>query len=264
MRVFYTKVGTFSLNVFLGCILFLVFACGKEEYMPKKFMGLKGKVASIRDTVYDCTLGGFYSGSGELWEVETIDFDSEGNVVKTHKHNADSSVVCWKEFIYKDNVLFSYNERMCVGEDVFNNTSERIGIENGTIKYKESNGSQQWISEVKTAGKYRLEYSEGEYGHTKNEIWADRDNNVIKTKYLLVSNDVTFANGTNTLEKVSTMKYDKEGSISETVHIEGKDTSVTVYSYHRYDKNGNWTEQQLETNGYFKQRVKRTIEYREY
>lgn len=72
-------------------------------------MGLKGKVASIRDTVYDCTFLGFYQDSGELREVQTIDFDMEGNVVKAAMYNADSSYVNIDNYVYKDNVLFSSN-----------------------------------------------------------------------------------------------------------------------------------------------------------
>lgn len=78
---------------------------------------------------------------------------------------------------------------------------------------------------------------------------------------MLVSNELDFSNGTNTLEKISTTKFDKNGEITETVYIENNDTAVTVYSYHLYDKYGNWTEERSETNGYFKQLKKRTIKY---
>lgn len=249
--------------LFLGCILFSLWACGEEDYAPKKYMGLKGKVTSIRDTVYDCTLQGFYPGSGELVAVQTVDFDTEGRVIKTTDCNADSSMVVTTESVYKDDALFSTRVRRCIGEDIFTYTSERISMENGILRYKEDNGTQQWINEVKTTGKYLLEYSEGEYGYTKEESWADNDNNIIKTKYLLVSNEERFADGTDTLETVKKMKYDKEGNVTESVDT-GKDkTAVTVYTYHRYDKQGNWTEQRAETDGYFKRQVKRTITYAE-
>lgn len=261
MRKLHTRIMTPAQKIFIGCILFSLLACGKEDYTPKKYMGLNGKVASIRDTLYDCTLQGFHQGYRDLIEVQTTDFDMEGNVVETTTYNADSSLVSINNFVYKDNVLFSSNGQMRIGEDNFTSTSELIAIENGIPRYKESNGTQQWTKEVKTAGKYRLEYSEGEYGYTKEETWADDDNNIIKTKYLLVNNEFKFLNGTNTLEKASAIKYDKDGNITETIYIENKDTIVTTYSHHQYDKYGNWTEERSESNGYFKKLTKRTIKY---
>lgn len=261
MRKLHTRIMTPVQKIFIGCILFSLLACGKEDYTPKKYMGLNGKVASIRDTVYDCTFLGFHQDSGELREVQTIDFDMEGNVVKAAMYNADSSYVNIDNYVYKDNVLFSSNGQMRIGKDSFPYTSERIAIKNGIPKYKESNGTQQWTKEVKTIGKYRLEYSEGEYGYTKDEIWADDNDNIIKTKYLSVINELKFPNSTDTLEKASTIKYDKDNNITETINIENKDTVVTTYSHYQYDKYGNWTEVRSESNGYFKRLIKRTIKY---
>ena len=158
-------------------MLCTLFACGREDYTPKKYMGLKGKIAGIRDTVYDCTLLGFDVGSGDLKRVSAVDFDAEGNIIKTTVYNADSSNVDIGESVYKDHALFSSRSRWQIGRDVFTYTSERISMENGTLKYKESNDTQHWIREVKTTGKYRLEYSEGDYGYTKKESWADNGNN---------------------------------------------------------------------------------------
>ena len=59
------------------------------------------------------------------------------------------------------------------------------------------------------------------------------------------------------------MKYDKEGNLTEIVRIEDEKQTVGVYTYHRYDKYGNWTEGRLETDGYFKRLIKRTIRYAE-
>lgn len=260
-RITNLKVTAPLLGIFIACISFFAFACHEKDYSSKKYMGLKGKIASIRDSAYNCTLRGFYPGSGELSEIQTIDFDTKGNAIRIAKCNADSSYVVITEYVYRDNALFSSNQRVRVGEDSFTNTSERISIKNDTLKYKESNGTQQWIREVKTTGKYHLERTKGEYGYSKEEAWADNNNNIIKTRYMLVSNELDFSNGTNTLEKISTTKFDKNGEITETVYIENNDTAVTVYSYHLYDKYGNWTEERSETNRYFKQLKKRTIKY---
>lgn len=239
----------------------MLFACAQEDYTPKKYMGLKGKVAGIRDTVYDCTLTGFLPGTGELVMVSAVDFDAEGNIIKMLEYSADSSDVDIKESVYKDHALFSSRRRWQIGKDVFTYTSERISLENGTLKYKESNGTQHWIREVKTTGKYRLEYSEGDYGYTKEEIWANNDNNIVKTKSRTVSNDVEFSNGTHVWETEEKMKYDKEGNVTESVRREDKNTTVTFFTHHRYDQYGNWTEKRIETAGYFKRLVKRTIQY---
>lgn len=263
MRIFAAPVTNLVQNIFLGCMLCLLFACAQEDYTPKKYMGLKGKVAGIRDTVYDCTLQGFHVGSGELKRVSAVDFDAEGNIIKTLEYSADSSDVDIKESVYKDHALFSSLRRWQIGRDVFTYTSERISMENGTLKYKESNGTQHWIREVKTTGKYRLEYSEGDYGYTKEESWADNDNNIVKTKSRTVSNDKKFPNGTYTFETEEKIKYDKDGNPTESVRIEDKEKTVTVYTCHRYDKYGNCTEVHLEMDGYFKRLVKRTIRYAE-
>lgn len=262
MRRFYAKAMTPVLSTLLGYFLFSAFVCAKGDYTPQKYMGLKGKVVSIRSSVYDYSLTGFI-GSGELMETLAFDFDAEGNVVKTTQYNADSSYVTIRDFVYKDNLLFSSNGQTRIGEDVIINRSEYITTEDNTLRYKESNNSEQWIKEVQTVGKYRLEYSSGKYGSTKEESWGDDNNNIIRTKYLLVSNELEFANGTNTIEKETIMKYDKDGNVTETVHIEGGDTTVTVHSYQRYDKYGNWTEQRSETGGYFKRLVKQVIKYAE-
>lgn len=233
----------------------------KQAYTPKKYRGLKGKITSICDSVYDCTLQGFIPAAGELIEVRIVEFDAEGNAIKTMNYNADSTVMSISEFVYKDNVLFSNKSRQRIGEDVFAFTSERIAMNDGTLRYKESNGSQEWIREVTITGDYRREYSEGDYGYTKEELWADDDNNIVKTKYLLMDNNHQFVNGTHTLEKTSTMKYDEDGNVTEIVFVEGKDTVVTVCSHLRYDNYGNWTEERTEINDYFKQLIKRTINY---
>lgn len=264
MQLFHTKVTTLTLNFCLGCLLLSASACGQEDYTPKKYMGLKGKVASIRDTTYDYTLTGFHVGSGELREISTIDFDAEGNTIKITNHNADSSYVFVHTYVYKDNILFSGNGQTYVGEDYFPYTRELIGTKNDTLLYKEGNGSQEeGIRKIKTTGKYHLEYSTSKTGTTTEESWADKHNNIIKTRFLLVSNDIEFANDTHILEKIHTMKYDKDGNATESIYIEGKDTTTTVLSHHLYDKYDNWTEERAETNGYFKHLVKRTIKYAE-
>lgn len=260
-RILYTKVMTPVLSIFLGCFLFSAFACGEGDYTPKKYRGLKGKVVSIRDSVYDCTLQGSYQLPGEFTEAETVDFDAEGNVIRIARHNADSSFVTVSEFAYKDNVLVSSCGQSLMGGDAFTSTSERIGVENGILKFKEDNGSEQYIREVKTNGKYCMEYSKYTNGYSKEESWADNNDNIIKTRSLLVSSDMEFMNGTNTLEEISLMKYDKDGNLTEATHIKDKDTITTVCSHHRYDKYGNWTEERAETNGYFKRLIKRTIKY---
>lgn len=264
MRILSTPVTNLVSNIFLGCMLCTLFACGQEDYTPKKYTGLKGKVAGIRDTVYDCTLTGFLPGSGELVKVIAFDFDTEGNIIKAVDYNADSSEVRISEFVYSDQALLSSTEVQKYSEEnVIPYTSERISLENGTLKFKESNGTQHWIREVKTTGKYRLEYSEGDYGYTKEEIWADNDNNIVKTKSRTVSNDEKFPNGTYTFETEEKVKYDKDGNPTESVLIADKKKTVTVYTYHQYDKYGNWIEERIEAAGYFKRLVKRTIRYAE-
>ncbi len=263
MRILHIRVTSLFLNIFLGCILFSIFACGKENYTPKKYLGLKGKIVNIRDSVYN-----FPWGYKELGSVVITDFDTEGNVIKNINYNADSSFIDLNEYIYKENILYSKKGQMHAGKDVIIYTSERIATEDGTLKYKESNNDQQWIKEVKTNGKYHMEYSEGEYGHTKEEVWADNNNNIIKDKTVTVSNESKFPNGTYTYMCVDKLKYDKNGNVTESIRIEDKDTVATVYSYHQYDNYGNWTEGRLEINESSKNRpykklIKRTITYAE-
>lgn len=267
-RISYIKVKTPVSDVLCGYIIcslaYLLFSScmpEKQAYAPKKYRGLKGKITSICDSVYDCTLQDFIPATGKLIEVSIMEFDAEGNTIKTMGYNADSTVMSISEFVYKDHVLFSTKSRQHIGEDVFTVTSERIAASNGTLRYKESNGSQEWIKEVTTTGNYHLEYSEGDYGYTKEELWADDDSNIVKTKYILMDKEHEFVNGTHTIEKTTTMKYGEDGNVTEIVFVEGKDTMVTVCSHPRYDKYGNWTEERKETNGYFKQLIKRTINY---
>lgn len=264
MKIFYNKVTTLALNFCLGSLLFSASACAQEDYTPKKYMGLKGKVACIRDTTYDYTLTGFNAGSGKLMEVKAIDFDAEGNAIKIIKHNADSSYVAIYSSVYKDNILFSGKGQTHIGEDILSYSMELIGTDNDTLLYKESNDSrQEGLRKIKTTGKYHLESSTSETGTTTDETWADDHHNIIRTRFLVISNEVEFSNGTHTLEQINTMKYDKDGNMIENVHIEGNDTTTTTVSHHLYDKHGNWTEERSETNGYYKQLVKRTIKYAE-
>lgn len=198
-RTFYVRVKTPVSDVlckYIICSLaYLLFSScmpERQAYTPQKYGGLKGKITSICDSVYDYTLQGFIPAAGELTEVRIVEFDAEGNAIKTMNYNADSTVVSISEFVYKDNALFSNKSRQCIGEDVFTFTSERIATNDGTLRYKESNGSQEWIREVTTTGNYRREYSEGDYGYTKEELWADDNNNIVKTKYLLMDNNHQF------------------------------------------------------------------------
>ena len=243
----------------LAYLLFSSCMPEKRAYTPQKYGGLKGKITSICDSMYNST---WLFNPKELISVSIVEFDAEGNWIKSARHNADSSVVTINEFVYKDNVLFSTKSWQRTGKDIFTVTTEFIGMENGTLRYKGSNSSsQEWITEVKTIGNYQLEYTEGDYGYSKDELWADDDNNIIKKKFLVMYKDEPFANGTHFLEETETIKYDKDGNEIERVSVLDKDTTILVFSYSRYDKYGNWTEQRIEPNDSRERLIKRTINY---
>lgn len=248
-------------------ILFSIWSC-KEDYTPRKYAGLKGNIESIRDTVYQfAQLGAFIlDRPGDISKTVTFDFDREGNLIKSMEYlDTDSIPYVINEYTYINNMLSSSYTRTRVNDSTYLTvSSEAIPGCNGT-RYKENNGTQTWERQVNTSGKYRCHFSKGEWGYTKEKIWADKNNNIIKYQFKTVSNDLEgiTEDGGNSIQWTSRLKYDENDFEIENTRIENKDTTTRTYTYSRYDDHGNWTERKVQTNGHFTHIVKRSIKYAE-
>lgn len=248
-------------------ILFSIWSC-REDYTHRKYTGLKGNVENIRDTVYKfAQLGSFILDKpGDISKTITFDFDREGNLIKSMEYlSSDSIPYAINEYTYTNNMLSSSYTRTRVHDSTyFTISSEAIPGNNGT-RYKENNGTQTWERQVNTSGKYQCHLSKGEWGYSKEEIWADKNNNIIKHQIQTVSKDLEgiTMDGTNSIKWTSITKYDENDFEIENTCIENKETTTYTYTYSRYDDHGNWTERKIQTNGHFTHLVKRSIKYAE-
>lgn len=248
-------------------ILFSIWSC-REDYTPRKYTGLNGKIENIRDTVYEFEqLGPFiFDRPGDISKTVTFDFDREGNLIKSMEYlGTDSMPYAINEYMYINNMLSSNYSRTRIGDSTyFTFSSEAIPGYNGT-RYKENNGTQTWERQVNTSGKHQCHVSKGEWGYNKEEIWADKNNNIIKYQSQTVSKDLEgiTTDGANSIKRTSITKYDENDFEIENTQIENKDTTIYTYTYSRYDDHGNWTEKKIQINGHFKYIVKRSIKYAE-
>lgn len=238
-------------------ILFSICSCA-EDYTPKKYGGLKGKVESIRDTVYE--LGGFYSG--DIRRIVITDFDREGNLIKSKEYlGTDSIPYMIHEYTYINNMLSSSYWGTRNSDGTYTSSEEEaIPGYNGT-RYKGKSETQTWERQVKTSGKYQCSLSKGEWGYSKEEMWTDKNNNDIRHKIYTVSKDLEGVTTDGTSLWISLTKYDERGFEVENTCIENNDTTIYTYTYSKYDDHGNWTERKRQVNGRFKYLEKKSIKY---
>lgn len=250
----------------LECVLLVASACS-EDYTPKKYMGLKGNIESVRDTVYEFSqLGAFVlDAPGDIYRTIAIDFDHHGNITKQIEYQANNPMpFAISEHSYTNDTLVASHSRLHERDSSYHTISSKyIPGKGKTMKYEENNGTQTWIRQVKTSGKYRCHLSEGDWGYTKEEIWADGKNNIIKHRILTESKELAEVteDGSGIIEQVVITKYDPDGNEIEDTRIENKDTMICTYSYPRYDDHGNWIEMKTQVNSHFKYITKRTITY---
>lgn len=246
-------------------ILFSIGSC-REDYTARKYGGLKGNVENIRDTVYELAqLGSFILDEpGDIRETTIFDFDREGNLIKSMVYlGTDSIPFEINEYTYINNMLSSSYSGTRASDGTYSTfTSEAIPGYNGT-RYKDNNGTQTWERQVNTSGKYQCHLSKGEWGYSKEEIWADKNNNIIRHQIQTVSKELegVTRDGTNSIKWTSVTKYDENDFEIENTCIENKDTTTSAYMYSRYDDHGNWTERKEQINGHFKYLVRRSIKY---
>lgn len=257
-----------TLIILFGWILFLTLAACSENYIPKKYMGLQGKIISLRDTVYGFKHS-FYTLRipDEVRSIRIINFDDRGNITEQYEYlRMDSIPFEMHEYLYSGDTLLKRCTQTRMSDGTYSTlVFEFVSQNNDVIKYKLNNGYEIWEQQVKTSGKYYCSSSKGEWGYSKEEQWFDKNNNIIKWKLLSVSDAFKSANkdGSNTLSMLHMYKYDSNNNLIEEKYIEDDDTTVFTHSYTRYDEQGNWTERKTEKDSRYESLIRRTITYAE-
>lgn len=257
-----------TLRTFCGGALLLILVACSENYTPKKYAGLNGKVVSLRDTVYLIRSSFHTLGTVDnISSILTMDFDERGNVIREDEYVVwDSLPFRIKEYSYSGDTLLRRSFRTRVSDSTYVAlVYDFVSQDNGIIKTKVSNGVESWEGEVKNSGKYCCHFEKGEFGYSKDEIWADKNDNIIKWKLVNVSDEFkgVTKDSSNVFRLLQTYKYDSNGNKIGCVSVEDEDTIVFTYSYTRYDDHGNWIESKTNKNGSDVFLTKRTIKYAE-
>ena len=257
-----------TIVILSGWILLLMLTACSENYTPRKYMGLKGKVTSLRDTVYRFKYSyDTLRTPDKIGHITIIGFDDWGNITSQYEYlGMDSVPFQIEEYLYSGDTLLWSSSRIRQSDGTYAAlVYEFVSRNNNTVKYKIDNGSEIWEEQVRTSGKYRCYSGKGEWGYEKKDAWADKNNNITKWKLLSVSDEFKSVtkDSSNTFSVLRMYKYDSYDHVIEEIHIEDGDTTVYTNSYSGYDDRGNWTESKTQVDGRFKILTKRTIKYTE-
>lgn len=225
----------------------ILFACGNSK--SPKFMGLKGKVETVKEFKYEAIDKFGEIEPSDLEEVIAYTFNADGHLVKYGIYNEDGDCIV--------RIEHTYNGEECTQSTFYNSYSDETTIQN-LIEVKDN--TQIW--EIRQGDKItQVEFvkSDKYSRHTtrkdgaieeQQENWFDDNGNVIEVK-IVKGNDIVYW---------AKSKF-QDGNEVQTEYLKGDDGGVATYAYEDYDDTGNWTKKIVYRNGEPTYIIKREIKY---
>lgn len=261
----FTVSGAMKDMLLLTCLLSFLIACS-SDFKSVKYIGLKGKVKLVADTVYSI---GFTRFDSEIRSISLFEMDSSGYCFRETQYNKNGELSSSVETSYTGNGMIARTRVEYHGErEDWMRPSNYCLVKEGKDQwtYITTSEGEQW-TDVKTwDGRKRsmvtiTEPAAGNREQTSAELQSfyDRDGNTIEERLEMYARDTLL------VHQVTRYRYDRNGDIVKVLKIyQGQayqDTITTECSYLEYDDRGNWRTRATKDNSGSGCIVKRFILY---
>lgn len=230
----------------------LVVACSKEK-KSTKYMGLNGKIETIKDTIYEADEKFGEAIPGDISSVEINTFDNDGNLVKYASYDADGSIKICLEYVYINGEFTQSTYR-----NYYNNEKvihKLIEIINDKAKYETTRGETTTISETitrKSKNKVNHTTSYKDEAAQEDEIWTDNNGNIVERK-ITKGDEIKFW---------SKSKFNDKNNEIEQINLSNGNKEITTFHYDEYDEKDNWTKKVVFIDGEAESIITREIKYK--
>lgn len=261
----FTLPGTIKDMFLLTSLLSFLVACS-GDFKSVKYIGLKGKVKLVADTVYSI---GFMRFDSEIRSISLFEMDSSGYCFRESQYNKDGELATSIETSYTGNGMIARTRVEYHGErEDWMKPSDYCLVkeEKDQWTYVTTSGGEEW-TDVKTWDGWMrcmitiTEPAAGNQEQTSGELrsFYDRDGNMIEEWQEMYARDTLL------VHQVTRYRYDRNGDVVKAVKIyQGQtyqDTITTECFYSEYDDHGNWRTRATQDNSRSGYIVKRFILY---
>ncbi|QIU94476.1 hypothetical protein [Bacteroides faecium] len=229
---------------FIVLILFSIGACS-NTYRAKPYGGLRGKVSSIRDTVYHLE----DDSTCKIHSVRGNDFDSCGNLIRTYLYSEKGECKYDNKYTYTNGIpTYIIRKTGKSGQDSI--VEKMIKKRGNKLTYRIGTGENTYIKKVKRQEKYESRkclYKKRFFD--REEYWYDENDNIIQYKH--TDNIDCTCRDSAVADNIAVRfwyksSYDDNNDLTEDSIYSADSGSFTksIYVYPKYDMRGNWIEQQ--------------------
>ncbi len=229
-------------NFTTALILFFMIAhaAASTNYPVLRFGGMQGKVKSTVLTKYSVNMSSGRPGKGQLYSITISEYNPEGLIIRQELQDGEGNLLSATGYSYTGDKLSRIEIETTHGEEIFIQQLQ-----------SEANNEQVWIagssSDEQEPVSVIIRYDPEEnsrswYVHVSEEAVFDH-----KEVYDERGNIIIYQYGNDEMASIQTSTYDEDNNLVRQSHKTGKQEMVLLYSYPRYDHEGNWIEQ-LERN----------------
>ena len=245
-------------KLYITLLSLLLVACNSNNVsVPQlKFDGLKGNIASIKDSHFDAEMKFGDINPGDLYKVEKQEYDSDGNLTFIGRYDDDGDMEYETRSSFEKGQWVSsvIKNRLVLNQRAFWEKKKNRALERkkNYLKYEEKVGEKVSVYETKYDGLQAKSYSEK--GTLVAELTFNKNGQILELK--------SYADDGKMVYRVVQEFDDKGFLVKSTSYGESCEDSNT-FSYKDFDKKGNWLTQIIyDEDGEPEYIVKREISYR--
>ena len=239
-------------KLYIPLLSLLLVACNNNKVsVPQlKFDGLKGNVASIKDSHFDAEMKFGDINPGDLDEVVKREFDSDGNLTFEGRYDDDGDMEYETRQTFEKGQWVSSVFKNRYGD--LSNNQRALERKKNYVKYEVKVGDEVSVYETKYDGLQAKGYSEK--GTLVAEMTFNKKGQLLEQK--------NYDDAGKMVYRVVQEFDDKGFLVKSTSYGESWEDSNT-FSYKDFDKKGNWLTQIIyDEDGEPEYIVKREISYR--